>query len=365
MITGWGRFAAILAAILISTPALGQYGYGGGYGGTAYPADASRTSYTPASGGDWTDPDPSLVQTALDGLAAIVAGAVSVSDVADGEVYQRDGDGITGVTLGALATGASASDVPYTPTDGADWSGPDPTDASGGLNDLAARLTDHEAITVDITDVADGDVYTRSGAGVAGTTLGDLATGTIDDLTADGSPSAGNDYVATWDASAGSHKKVLLNDLPGGGGGGGGGGGVSGAARITASANTSGIAVGTAVNFDTVTQTPGFGVTVSSRTITLPAGAWYTVTCNVGARTTSSAGYIDLKIFDVTGAATAISHRAQWYRPSATFGSGLPPTVHTLVDASAAAVDIELRVAALSSGDYIDDETDCVVIRVH
>lgn len=45
---------------------------------------------------------------------------------------------------------------------------------------------------------------------------------TINDLTADASPAGAADYVMTWDASASAHKKVLLNDLPGGGGGGGG-----------------------------------------------------------------------------------------------------------------------------------------------
>ena len=42
----------------------------------------------------------------------------------------------------------------------------------------------------------------------------DLAYKDIDDLTADGSPSGANDYVMTYDATAGVHKKVLLNNLP-------------------------------------------------------------------------------------------------------------------------------------------------------
>lgn len=40
----------------------------------------------------------------------------------------------------------------------------------------------------------------------------------INSLTADGSPNGAADYVATYDASAGTHKKVLLDNLPGGGG---------------------------------------------------------------------------------------------------------------------------------------------------
>ena len=42
---------------------------------------------------------------------------------------------------------------------------------------------------------------------------------TVDDFTADGTPDGATDYVLTWDDSAGGHKKVLLDDLPGGSGG--------------------------------------------------------------------------------------------------------------------------------------------------
>lgn len=41
---------------------------------------------------------------------------------------------------------------------------------------------------------------------------------TINDLVADATPVAGTDYVMTYDASAGTHKKVLLNLLPAGSG---------------------------------------------------------------------------------------------------------------------------------------------------
>lgn len=41
----------------------------------------------------------------------------------------------------------------------------------------------------------------------------------VNSLTADATPDGAADYVATYDASAGGHKKVLLNDLPSGGGG--------------------------------------------------------------------------------------------------------------------------------------------------
>lgn len=62
-------------------------------------------------------------------------------------------------------------------------------------------------------------------AGVGLTGGGDLSANrtldfSIDSLTADASPDGATDYVATFDASATGHKKVLLNNLPGGGGSG-------------------------------------------------------------------------------------------------------------------------------------------------
>ena len=43
----------------------------------------------------------------------------------------------------------------------------------------------------------------------------------VNGLAVDATPDGAADYVATYDDSAGVHKKVLLDDLPGGGGGGG------------------------------------------------------------------------------------------------------------------------------------------------
>lgn len=72
-----------------------------------------------------------------------------------------------------------------------------------------------------------GTYINRSVAGATGLTVtnGDGVSGNptidynINALTADATPAGATDYVVTYDADAGSHKKVLLNNLPGGGGG--------------------------------------------------------------------------------------------------------------------------------------------------
>lgn len=60
-------------------------------------------------------------------------------------------------------------------------------------------------------------VAVTNGSGVSGNPT---VAVDINGLSADASPDGAADYVATYDASAGTLKKVLLDDLPGGGGGG-------------------------------------------------------------------------------------------------------------------------------------------------
>jgi hypothetical protein len=69
-------------------------------------------------------------------------------------------------------------------------------------------ITDGNTLTVA------GGVGLASTAGVTDTVTVDLD---INSLTADASPDGAADYVATWDASASAHKKVLLTNLLGGG----------------------------------------------------------------------------------------------------------------------------------------------------
>lgn len=68
------------------------------------------------------------------------------------------------------------------------------------------------------TITAGDGVAITNGNGVAGNPT---VAFNINGLTADATPDGAADYVATYDASTGTHKKVLLNNLPGGGGGGG------------------------------------------------------------------------------------------------------------------------------------------------
>jgi hypothetical protein len=77
--------------------------------------------------------------------------------------------------------------------------------ANNGTNNYAVKLTDGtEGITKFLTSIdANGHANWQD----------------IDDFTADGTPDGAADYVLTYDASAGIHKKVLLNNLPSGGGG--------------------------------------------------------------------------------------------------------------------------------------------------
>lgn len=71
--------------------------------------------------------------------------------------------------------------------------------------------------------ISDGNTLTIVGGSAIATTANATDTLTIDlsitELSADATPDGATDYVVTYDASAGTNKKVLLNDLPGGGGG--------------------------------------------------------------------------------------------------------------------------------------------------
>lgn len=102
------------------------------------------------------------------------------------------------------------------------------SDRGGGTARLDAAPTSHTHTASQVTDFAEAvddrvaalvqeaagiDVAYNDGANTL-TIAPDIPT-----LTADASPVGSTDYVMTYDASASAHKKVLLDDLPGGGGG--------------------------------------------------------------------------------------------------------------------------------------------------
>lgn len=94
----------------------------------------------------------------------------------------------------------------------------------GTLVSIDGHNHDHDLLTNFVANehIDHSNVIITAGTGLSGG--GDLTANRtidldIDSLTADASPDGAADYVTTYDASAGAHKKVLLDNLPGGGGG--------------------------------------------------------------------------------------------------------------------------------------------------
>lgn len=161
------------------------------------------------------------------------------------------------------------------------------------------------------------------------TTTGVLSIATAADLplistlTADASPDSAADYVLTYDASAGAHKKVLLSNLPGGGGGGGAWGSITGtlssqtdlqsaldlkAPLISPSFTTPtlGVALATSINKVALTA-PATGSTLTiadgktltaSNTVTLTATDGSTLAIGAGG-TLGSAAYTASSAYEV------------------------------------------------------------------
>jgi hypothetical protein len=144
--------------------------------------------------------------------------------------------GLTGSTSPSRYVGATASGAPTTGAHLAgDWAwaldahiwlctAPGTpgtwTDVTGGGGGSMSSFTlvgdggTPQSITDGNTLTVAGGVGLASTAGVTDTVTVDLD---INSLTADASPDGAADYVATWDASASAHKKVLLTNLLGGG----------------------------------------------------------------------------------------------------------------------------------------------------
>jgi hypothetical protein len=117
-------------------------GYADGRGGRwiKYSPNGGGSAYSPAVTGDWTDPDPTTYDEALDTLAALFN--LNIPDHGD--------------RLNDLEN--------YVPAVDGDWPDPNPSTIDSGLDKLAARTTDLEEITA-------GSFATSAQGVLAGTAL--------------------------------------------------------------------------------------------------------------------------------------------------------------------------------------------------
>ncbi len=132
----------------------------------------------------------------------------------------------------SLAEPSAAQDTGYIPFNTSDWgSEPFPSNVQAALDYLAANAggggnayTTITAASGSCSAASSADTLQATGSeGVTSTAINgspDVLTYklNINGLAADGSPDGAADYVATYDADAGTHKKVLLDNLPGGSG---------------------------------------------------------------------------------------------------------------------------------------------------
>ena len=215
--------------------------------------------YDDGTSQQWVQTDPGISGAAGGGtLSTVQDEGILVSStnttlnfIGAGVVAADAGGGVTSVTI----TGGSASalidltDVnTSTPTnrnvliaDGVDFESralveADISDlqtyavAGGAFHDgfsdfVAAEHVSHATVSITAgagltgggTIEATRDISVGAGEGIS--VAADAVAVDINGLTADATPDGALDYVATYDASAGGLKKVLLNNLPGGGGG--------------------------------------------------------------------------------------------------------------------------------------------------
>ena len=170
------------------------------------------------------------------GQALDVVGNIAVSGTVDGvDVAGHEAatsvHGVSGNVVGTTSTQTLTNKTINTASNTITIATGDIT--SGTMADARiaqSNVTQHEgAITHDnLTGVSANDHVDHTSVSItAGEALSGggtiAATRTIDldinSLSADASPNGAADYVVTYDADAGSHKKVLLNNLPGAGSG--------------------------------------------------------------------------------------------------------------------------------------------------
>jgi hypothetical protein len=152
------------------------------------------------------------VRTDLSSIAAMTGLAAGDHVGVAGNTSSSDGSTIVGV-YGQVDASSTATGDAY------NFYGSNLTDAAGataygiGLKySASASPTQNlgEIITAQSGFYADTEFVMIDSSGV-------FNFSNINDLTADASPVGSTDYIMTWDADTSLHKKVLLDDLPGGG----------------------------------------------------------------------------------------------------------------------------------------------------
>lgn len=126
-----------------------------------------------------------------------------------------------GYAMMIYADGAGAGGGVYNALDGLVV-----TNLQGTIQTAAQAVIDHDQLAGFVANehLNHASIAISAGEGLSGG--GSIAANrslalNIDGLTAEATPDGAADYVAIWDPVAAAHRKVLLNDLPGGGGGGG------------------------------------------------------------------------------------------------------------------------------------------------
>ena len=131
--------------------------------------DATEVPYTPDTGSEWSDPDPTDVDQALENIAPRVTandakvsatGSVTthsdVSNAGSGAIITAaERSKLSGIESGATAD-QNATEVPFTPTTPSQWTDPDPDDVGEGLDDLMTRMVAEEGkVDDDVPEAGD------------------------------------------------------------------------------------------------------------------------------------------------------------------------------------------------------------------
>lgn len=136
------------------------------------------------------------------------------------------GTNTTNIGTNTTDIGTNATDIGTNTTDiGTNTTniGTNTTDIGTNTTDIGTNTTNIGTNATDITTLETLSVTATEGVQrTSGTNLTAAAEfkADVSGLTADATPDSAADFVMTYDVSAGTHKKVLLDNLPAGGGGG-------------------------------------------------------------------------------------------------------------------------------------------------